>query len=97
MTDHAGTDDYVHLFDALVPVAALRLLWSLEDRGATFRVDPTEHAFWVDPLSVVTDEDRVAIRRYKNHLVHLLRHCDLTPTQPSPSPEPVLPGWRARI
>ena len=97
MTDHAGTDDYVHLFEALVPVAALRLLWSLEDRGAKFRVDPTEHAFFVDPVSVVTDEDRVLIRRYKNHLVFLLRHCDLSPTQPSPSPEPVLPGWRARI
>lgn len=97
MTDHAGTDDYVHLFDALVPVAALRLLWSLEDRGAKFRVDPTEHAFWVDPVSVVTDDDRVAIRRWKNHIVHLLRHCDLTSTPPSPSPEPVLPGWRARI
>ena len=94
MTD---TDDYVHLFEALVPIAALRLLWSLEDRGATFRVDPTEHAFWVDPVSVVTDEDRVLIRRYKNHLVFLLRHCDLSPTQPSPSPEPTLPGWRARI
>ena len=95
MTDHAGTDDYVHLFEALVPVPALKLLWSLEDRGATFRVDPTEHAFWVVPVSVVTDEDRVAIRRYKNHLVFLLRHCDLSPT--SHSPEPTLPGWRARI
>lgn len=78
--------EFVHLFHVEVPVPALQLLWSLEDRGATFRVDPTEHAFWVDPVTLVTPEDRVLIRRYKNHLVFLLRQCDLTPTQPSPPP-----------
>ena len=83
------------MFDVEVPVPALQLLWSLEDRGCIFRVDPTEHAFWVDPARLVADEDRVLIRRYKNHIVHLLRHCDLPTPQPSPSPEPILPGWRA--
>ena len=89
--------EFVHLFHVEVPVPALQLLWSLEDRGATVRVDPTEHAVWVDPVTLVTPEDRVLIRRYKNHLVFLLRQCDLTPTPPLPSPEPTLPGWRARI
>ena len=89
--------EFVHMFHVEVPVPALQLLWSLEDRGATFRVDPTEHAFWVDPVRLVTDDDRVLIRRYKNHLVFLLRHCDLTPTQTSPSLEPTLPGWRGRV
>jgi len=78
--------EFVHLFHVEVPVPALQLLWSLEDRGCTFRVDPTEHAFWVDPISLVTDDDRVLIRRYKNHLVHLLRHCDLTPSPSLPPP-----------
>lgn len=84
--------EFLHLFHVDVPVPAVQLLWSLEDRGCTFRVDPTDHAFWIDPVSVVTDDDRVLIRRHKNHIVHLLRHCDLTPPSPSPSPEPTLPG-----
>ena len=72
--------EFVHMFDVEVPVPALQLLWSLEDRGATFRVDPTEHAFWVDPVTLVTHDDRVLIRRYKSHLVFLLRQCDLETT-----------------
>ena len=77
MTDTA--DHYVEMFDSLVPVPALRLLWSLEDRGCTFRVHPYEDTFWIDPTALVTDSDRALICRYKPHLVRLLRRCDLTP------------------
>ena len=50
-----------------VPLEALQVAWSLEDRGATFDVEGSELV--VDgPRSLLTDQDRTAIRRWREHL-----------------------------
>jgi hypothetical protein len=51
----------------IVPLEALQLAWSLEVRGATFAVEGTELV--VDtPRDILTDGDRAAIRRWREHL-----------------------------
>ena len=50
-----------------LPLEALRLAWALEDRGATFAVDGEDLV--VDgPTGFLTQDDRVAIRRWRVHL-----------------------------
>jgi hypothetical protein len=55
----------------VVPVEALRLAWSLEDRGATFALEGSELV--VDaPSAVLTHADRNAIRRWRAHLIAIV-------------------------
>jgi hypothetical protein len=50
-----------------VSLQALQLAWALEDRGATFTVDGDDLV--VDgPRGFLTEDDRVAIRRWRAHL-----------------------------
>jgi hypothetical protein len=50
-----------------VPLEALQLAWALEDRGATFAVDGDDLV--IDgPRGFLTEDDRVAIRRWREHL-----------------------------
>ena len=50
-----------------VPLEALQLAWALEDRGATFAVDG-EDLIVEGPRGVLTMENRIAIRRWREHL-----------------------------
>ena len=50
-----------------VPLAALQLAWSLERRGATFSVEGDDLVM-ESPRGLLTDEDRRAIRRWREHL-----------------------------
>ncbi len=69
-----SASDYVMLRGGLtVPVAALQVLWSLEHRGVSLRLDD-EDVIIANPRAKLTDEDRVAIRRWKLHVVALLQY-----------------------
>ena len=50
-----------------VPLEALQLAWALEDRGATFAVDG-EDLVVEGPAGLLTDANRIAIRRCREHL-----------------------------
>ena len=51
-----------------LPLEALRLALALEDRGATFAVDGEDLV--VDgPAGFLTEDDQLAIRRWKRHLM----------------------------
>jgi hypothetical protein len=50
-----------------LPLEALRLALALEDRGATFAIDGEDLV--VDgPPGFLTEDDRIAIRRWRVHL-----------------------------
>ena len=67
------TAPYVVLHGGLsVPLAALQVLWNLENRGFTLRVD--DGALIVSPRSQLTPEDDQAIRRHRNPLIALVRY-----------------------
>ena len=56
----------------VVPLEALRLAWSLEDRGATFAVDGQD--ILVDSPVDLTEADCAGIRRWKRHLIAILQY-----------------------
>jgi hypothetical protein len=59
-----------------LPLEALRLAWALEDRGATFAVDGEDLV--VDgPPGFLTDNDQLAIRRWKRHLMAIATYRPL--------------------
>jgi len=64
---------FIPVFDRLVPDQALHLLWSLEDRGVTIRIE--DGLLLMQPMSQIPESDRQLIRRYKFHLLHLVREC----------------------
>ena len=64
---------FTPVFDRLVPDPALHLLWSLEDRGVTIRIE--DGLLLMQPMSKIPESDRQLIRRYKFHLLHLVREC----------------------
>ena len=64
---------FTQVFDRLVPDPALRLLWALEDRGVTIRIE--DGLLLMQPMSKIPESDRQLIRRYKFHLLHLVREC----------------------
>lgn len=71
----ARASDYVHLRGApgvVVPLAALRLLWSLEERG--FALSPQGDRLLVVPGAELTEVDREQIRRWKSHLLALMTY-----------------------
>jgi len=74
----SSSADYVTLkpgrdgFTPTVPIAALRLLWRLEDAGFRLRADPPH--IRVSPAGQLTDEDRAALVRWKPHVLCLLEY-----------------------
>jgi hypothetical protein len=61
----------------VVPLDALLLAWSLEDRGATFALDGDELIVDTPQAAVLTNEDRMAIRRWRAHLIAIITYCPL--------------------
>ena len=64
---------FTPVFDTLVPDPALELLWSLEQRGVSIRID--DDVLVMKPMSLIPESDRKLIRRYRSHLLHLVREC----------------------
>lgn len=63
-----NASDFVPLRGGLtLPIAALRLVWDLEDRGFSMRQDGD--ALRISPGDRLTDGDRLLIRRWKAHLL----------------------------
>ena len=52
---------------------ALRVLWSLEDRGCSIRVTPAG-SLLVGPREQLTDGDRAGIQKYKAELIRLVNY-----------------------
>ena len=50
-----------------VPLEVLQLAWAFEDRGATLAVDG-EDLVVEGPSGLLTNEDRIAICRWRRHL-----------------------------
>jgi len=65
---------FTPVFDRLVPDPALHLLWSLEDRGVSIRVD--DGLLVMKPVSLIPEADKTLIRRFKAHLILLVQGCD---------------------
>ena len=65
---------FTRMFDTEVPDNALRLLWSLENRGVQIRID--HDALVMTPTSKIPESDRRLIKQYKAHLMHLVRSCE---------------------
>ena len=66
-----GCDDRVTLAEGLtVPLSALRTLWALEDRGLSFAIDGD--SIIVRPRQLLTDEDRAAIRQWREDVKAIL-------------------------
>ena len=66
---------FTPMFGALVADPALHLLWSLEGRGVEIRIDGDD-TLVMKPISKIPESDRALIRRYKAHLVLLVRGCN---------------------
>ena len=58
-----------------LPVPVLRLAWSLEDRGFHIRLDQAGE-LCIEPVDGVTDTDRTALARWRQHLVALVHYVD---------------------
>jgi hypothetical protein len=56
-----------------VPLPAVRVLWTLEDRGLHVRLEGDD--IIVRPRRLLKDEDRAEIRRLNPHLVTLIAYC----------------------
>jgi hypothetical protein len=58
-----------------VSLAALKLLWHLEDTGLHVRLDDAG-GLVVGPRSRITLADDALIREYKAELIQLVRYCE---------------------
>lgn len=68
----APVTGYVTLKGGLtLPVEALRLAWSLEDRGFTMALDESQQ-FQITPTATLTNADRAGIARWRRHLSAIL-------------------------
>ena len=54
-------------------IEALRVLWSLEDRG--FQLEPAGGGLKVQPVTALTSADVAAIRQHRDELLMLVRYC----------------------
>lgn len=62
--------DFVLLKSGLaLPLAALQLAWALEERGLHLAVSADGAMLEIGPRALLTDDDRVAIRKWKPHLI----------------------------
>jgi hypothetical protein len=69
-----SASDYVTLRGGLTfPVAVLKLLWSLEERGVHVGAKD-EHTLIIKPRALLQDEDRAALTRWKPHVLALLQY-----------------------
>lgn len=67
--------EYVTLKGGLVlPLPALRLFWSLEDRGFHLTVD-ADQTFVLTPTERLTDADRAGIYRWWRHLAAIVSYA----------------------
>jgi hypothetical protein len=61
----------------LVSVDALRMLWTLEDRGFDVKLgDGRRFKVLVAPANGLTDQDKAAIHTHRNALAELVRYVD---------------------
>ena len=58
----------------VVATAVLEFGWRLEERGLTLEIEGDYLS--VGPKELLTDEDRSLIRRYRDDLVAILKHCE---------------------
>ena len=65
---------FTNVFGTEVPDNALHLLWSLENRGVKIRID--HGALVMTPTSKIPNADRRLIKKYRSHLMHLVRGCE---------------------
>jgi len=63
---------FTKIFDTEVPDNALHLLWSLENRGVKIRID-YDALVMTPTTSKIPDSDRRLIKKYRSHLMHLVR------------------------
>jgi hypothetical protein len=61
----------------VVSVDALKLLWSLEDRGCDVRVDGGGA---LRLLGKVTERDREAVRAHQQDVLNIVRYCAASAT-----------------
>jgi hypothetical protein len=57
----------------VVPVRVLRVLWTLEDRGARFELKPNG-GFKVIPSSVLTADETVFLRQHRDEARRVLEY-----------------------
>ena len=55
----------------VVPVAVLRRLWTLEERGIVFRLDD-DGAVQVGPVRLLAEEDRAFLHEHRELIVGIL-------------------------
>jgi hypothetical protein len=65
---------FTKVFGTEVPDNALHLLWSLENRGVKIKID--HDSLVMTPTSKIPDSDRRIIKKYRSHLMHLVRGCE---------------------
>lgn len=71
-----SASDFVYLRGGLtVPLPALQVLWSLEDRGVRLMLEG-EDGIIARPRTLLTDQDRVDIRHWRSHVIAVLRYCE---------------------
>ena len=58
-----------------VPLAALQLLWRLEEKGCSLAAVGGGLDVW--PRERITAEDDRAIRRHRDELLALVQHCEV--------------------
>lgn len=69
------TDRFVTLRNGLVlPIQAVRLALDLENRG--IRLEADDDGLAVSPKHLIRDEDRVEIRKYRNHLMVIATYVE---------------------
>jgi TubC N-terminal docking domain len=56
------------------PAPALRLVWSLEDRGIRLGVDAHHELHIDDPHQALTAVDRAGLARWKTHVISITRY-----------------------
>ena len=75
MTTSTASEFVILRGGSAVEVAALKLLWRLEDRGLDIRLDD-DGRLLVGPRDALTPRDRAGIREHRDSLVELVRYCD---------------------
>jgi len=67
-----SASDFVVLPGLVLPIAAVRLALDLEERGLHMHADG--EFLSVGPRELLTDADRVELRRWKQHLLAMLAY-----------------------
>jgi hypothetical protein len=73
-TTLSATESVVLRGGLAVPLAAVQLLWGLEERG--FRLAIEGEALVVAPRSQLTRDDDQAIRAHRDELIELIKYCE---------------------